>query len=153
MKLYYVPQAPVGQRWQGTQVDAKSAAKAVAGDFIQREVPVDKPNLIGFLNAEESVITQQEPAPNRKLDPLEQAELRAVAAAQGEATTMPNALRYDYDSPFSARSALAGIDAGMCARAIEQLHGSDLGKVVAACIKRISQLAHVAIVGGGQTDG
>jgi hypothetical protein len=95
MKLYYVPKAPLGARWQGTQVDAKAAGKAVSGDFIQREVPVDKPNLLQFLNAEEQVTRQQEP--DQQLDALEQAELRAVAAAGQPTTVSPHAQR-DWDA-------------------------------------------------------
>lgn len=145
MRLYYVPNAPVGVRWQGTQADAKGAGKTFASEFIQREVPVDKPNLLDFLNAEESVIVQQEPMQQvAALDPLQQAELRAVAAARPDSL-----LHYDYQA-LDARSGLAAMDAGMISRQIEQLHGPDLGKVVTACIKRISAIAAAAT---GGTDG
>lgn len=145
MKLYYIPKAPAGVRWQGTQVDAKQTGKTFASEFIQREVPVDKAGLLAFLNAEEAVTTQQTPV-ERPPDELEQAELRAVAAAEAVTTVSP-LIHYDYNSPFSARTALADIDASMCVRAVRQFDGPNLGKVVAAAIERISQLLG-AIPGG-----
>jgi hypothetical protein len=169
MKLYYVPQAPVGQRWQGTQADAKQAGRAFASDFTMREVPVDKPNLLQFLNTEELVILQQRPqgtvllppagpvvgpisTHGRPPDELEAAELRAVAAV-APATTMPSpggVLKYDYNSPFNARTVLAAIDASTCAKAVKQFHGDDLRKVVAAGIERVSELLVALPENGGR---
>lgn len=87
MKLYYTTAALPGQRWTGTQVDAKACAKAAGGEFINREVPVDKPNLLKFLNDFEveasagGIVSVLPAEPAAELDELEQAELRAVQAA------------------------------------------------------------------------
>ena len=142
MKLYYVREAAPGQRWVGTQADAKQGAKAAGGEFVPREVPVDKPNLLTFLNNYEvhmsaSQATPQEPA--EQLDALEQAELRAVA--QASSTTIPGLLHYDYASPFSARTCLADIDALTIAGAVKQMHGPALKAVATAVVDRISQIA------------
>lgn len=148
MKLYYVKAATPALRWQGTQADAARQARETAGDakaFEQAEVPTDKPGLLVFLNAMEMNLLDGKGGEHvQQLDELQQAELRAVAAAQGG--TAGGLLHYDYRA-LDARSSLAGMDAGMIARHIEQLHGPDLGKIVAACIKRISDLA-AAISGG-----
>lgn len=90
MKLYYVKAADAALRWQGTQDDAKKLARASGDPKLQQdrswelvEVPVDKPGLLVFLNAMEMNLLNYAPQP----DPIEQAELRAVAAQQ-PATTM-----------------------------------------------------------------
>lgn len=53
MKLYYIPSAAPPYRWQGTKADANRVGGK--GDF-QREVPTDKPNLLKFLNEQESAV-------------------------------------------------------------------------------------------------
>jgi hypothetical protein len=85
MKLYYIPNAASGSRWQGTQADAKQVG---GKHYEQREVPTDKPNLLAFLNAQElnappvaGPIEGPASTHGRPPDPLEAAELRAVAEA------------------------------------------------------------------------
>lgn len=52
MKLYLVNDSDGrALRIEGTQADAKSAAKIAEGDFEQIEVPTDKNGLIEFLNS------------------------------------------------------------------------------------------------------
>lgn len=59
MKLHYVKNAPIGERWQGTQADAKGLARRHdrnlvtrgAGNWAPRDVPTDKEGLLQFLNA------------------------------------------------------------------------------------------------------
>jgi hypothetical protein len=46
-----------------------------------------------------------------------------------------------YTSPLTARTVIAGIDAGMCAQAIVQMDGPNLAKVVSAAIERMAQLS------------
>lgn len=59
MKLYLVNDSNGNAlRFEGTQADAKSAAKLAEGDFEQFEVPTDKPGLIEFLNTGNPLIGQ-----------------------------------------------------------------------------------------------
>ena len=119
------------QEWVGTL--------ALAGkqhDVI--DVPTDKPGLLRWLNENTVTMgkaTDAEPVEeDGDLDPLERAEMRAVIAARS-APPSP------YASPLTARTVLAGIDAGMCAQAISQMDGRNLAKVVGASIERMSQLS------------
>lgn len=86
MKLYYISSIAPGFRWQGTQVDAKKYGGKLG--FELREVPTDKPRLMAFLNAQDMAYVDPPDAsvegmvPAQPLDPLEQAELRAVEAAR-----------------------------------------------------------------------
>lgn len=91
MKFNYIPKAAPGQRWQGTQADAKRIG---GKDYEVREVPTDKPNLMAFLNARDMQDCPPAAGPvegpasthGQPLDDLQKAELRAVAEAR--ATTM-----------------------------------------------------------------
>jgi hypothetical protein len=135
MKLYYLGHAPLGRRWQGTQVEAKNVDRETGkGGFELRDVPVDKPNLLQVLNAQESIIehTHGHP-PAGPLDELEQAELRAAQESRDPYV--------HYETPYNARATLAEIDAGLSARAIRQFTGSELAKVAAAVCDRMLQLA------------
>ena len=85
MKLYRI-NTVTGPRWHGTQADAKAEAKQLGTEFAQVDVPTDKPGLIAWLNAQMATDVQPE---THQLDPLEAAELRAVAAA-GASTTVPD---------------------------------------------------------------
>lgn len=145
MKLYRI-NTTAGPRWFGTQADAKAGTKELGGgSYEQVEVPTDKPNLLIWLN--EQMATDVRPEP-RRLDELEEAELRAVAEA--DTVVRDGLIHYDYSSPFSARTILASIDASMCVKAIAQFHGENLRKVVSAGIDRVSQLLGAA---PGGTDG
>lgn len=106
MNLYYVAAAQAGDRWQGTQADAKQMDKATGKrGWVLREVPTTpKEEFIKWLNSEEqsnpyTPFLEQCDAPmptitiNRQPDELEQAELRAVAEAK--ATTMSKQLTSD----------------------------------------------------------
>lgn len=139
MKLYKIPDAPAGERFHSSKTGLK--------DFTEIELPKDgRQGMAAFLNGNELELVGVGLLPPKQLDELEQAELRAVAAAE-EGTTMSPLFHYDYNSPFSARTALADIDAAMCVRAVKQFDGPNLGKVVAAAIERMSQLLG-AVPGG-----
>jgi hypothetical protein len=134
MKLYKITDAPAGDRWHASKTGLK--------DPVDLELPRDgRAGMAAFLNANErevsgnrmiEVDTHAGDTRITPVDELEQAELRAVYAE----TTMSS-----YQSPFTARTVIAGIDAGMCAQAIVQMDGPNLAKVVSAAIERMAQLS------------
>ena len=139
MKLYKIPTAPPGERFHSSKTGLK--------DFIEIETPKDgRAAMADWLNDHELELTNTEPHASKvdyggyagtqldRLDPLQEAELRAVAAQQ------QGLLHYDYKSPFSARTVLASIDAAQCAKAVSQFHGDELVKVTNAVVQRITQL-------------
>lgn len=138
MKLYYVQSAETIKRWQGTQADAKRLGGK--DGFELKEVPTDKPGLLNFLNILEVVDETFKSIRADPVDELEQAELRAVAGD----TTVPH-----YQSPMSAATTIAAIDAGMCASAIRQMDGTNLAKIVSAAIERLAQLTRGPTNGEG----
>lgn len=153
MKLYKISNAPPGERWHSSKTGLK--------DFIEVELPKEgRAGMAVFLNDGERELLEPvgrhnwtkplggDPTVVGAPDDLEAAELRAVAAAQ--VTTMSGLIKYDYSSPFSARTILADIDAGTCVQAVKQFDGPNLGKVVAACVERISQLLD-AVPGAKET--
>jgi hypothetical protein len=128
MKLYKVPTAPPGERWHASKTGLKN--------FGEVEMPkLGRGAMAEFLNANEAQVALADYS-EPDLDPLERAELRAAAIAVASVTTQPR-----YESPLSASSVIAGIDAGMCAAAIRQMDGVNLAKVAGACIERISQVS------------
>lgn len=140
MKLYKIQAAPAGERWHSAKTGLK--------DFDEIETPKDgRQGMAAFLNSNEIELVGVGLLPPKQLDELEQAELRAVAAAQQGLATPAGLISYDYRSPFSARTVVADIDASMCAKAVRQFDGPNLGKVIAAAVERISQLLG-AIPGG-----
>lgn len=81
MKLYRV-----GRHWFGTQAEAKAGARQIGAELEQVEVPVDKPGLLTWLN-NHTIIDgfPVDGADTPELDPLEQAEQRAIEAARAAA--------------------------------------------------------------------
>jgi hypothetical protein len=51
-KITYTDTSTGAERygWAGTQADAKALAKTLGGTFAKADVPVDKTNLLAFLN-------------------------------------------------------------------------------------------------------
>jgi hypothetical protein len=79
MKLYKIPNAPAGERFHSSKTGLK--------DFTEIELPKDgRAGMATFLNDNEAELVGVGLLPPTQLDELEQAELRAVAAAR--ATTM-----------------------------------------------------------------
>jgi hypothetical protein len=91
VKLYRIRNGQHGQilHWYGTQDEARKAGRET-GFWEQVEVPVDKPGLLNWLNQHSIVegIPVDGAQPdfvkdvNEDPDPIEAAEMRAVAAAQ-----------------------------------------------------------------------
>lgn len=50
MKLYRIPAAPLGVRWQRTQDEAKAIKREHGGTFEPVEVPTDQRGLVAFIN-------------------------------------------------------------------------------------------------------
>jgi hypothetical protein len=85
MKLYKIPDAPAGERFHSSKTGLK--------DFVEIELPKDgRAGMAAFFNDNERELVGVGLLPPRQLDALEQAEMRAVAAAE-QSTTVPHAQR------------------------------------------------------------
>lgn len=125
MILYHNPDASAGFRWQPTQADAVKIARVHGGEAKQRTVGEGgRQAMVDILNVNE-----------------EQA-----APVSDETQQLPEVIDADidrpvYQSPLTAATVIAGIDAGMCVSAVRQMDGKNLAKIVAAAIERMAQLA------------
>ena len=119
-------------QYAGTQKDAGKGHTPV-------EVPTDKAGLIAYLNDMAPF------EPTQALKDLGEPEAPPATFDVGHG---PQPLarydgdgRDDYVSPLSARTVIAGIDAGMMASALAQFDGPNLSRVMAAGIERMAMLA------------
>jgi hypothetical protein len=86
MKLYKIPGAPAGARFHSSKTGLK--------DFVEIELPKDgRAGMAAFFNDNERELVGVGLLPPRQLDALEQAEMRAVAAAEQSTTVSSHAQR------------------------------------------------------------
>lgn len=98
------------------------------------DVPVDKAGLIAWLN-------EHLPPPAQLRDRMAEDFAGVRDMDLSDPLRQPNPIVADYQSPMTARTVIAGIDAGMCASAIKQMDGRNLSKVVSASIERMAELS------------
>lgn len=68
-------------------------------------------------------------------------DLAPVAPMTSEPISEQGRDEDDYQSPFTARTVIAQIDAGMCSTAIRQMDGRNLAIIMSAGIERLSVLS------------
>ena len=125
-------------QYAGTQKDAGKGHTAI-------EVPTDKAGLIAYLNGlvqcakVEGINGEMK---GRGLSFAVEAPESPVQGPQDDPAPRAYATPADdYQSPLTAKSVIAGIDAGMVSMAVRQFDGKNLAKVMTAGIERMAVLA------------
>lgn len=127
-------------QYAGTMKDAGKGHMAV-------DVPTDKQGLIVWLNHLQKVPARCHPEGAVPIthpygEPHTKAPESPVEPMGGDqALPLPYGPDDDYQTPLTARTVIAGIDAGMVSQAVRQFDGPNLAKVVTATIERMQTLA------------
>lgn len=139
MIVYFAENAERGQRWQPTQADANRVKNG--GPIAQQTVAEGGRSMMCNLLNNCERPESSEPERMEDFEPIDCSPGSGNSPAEQHADISGYPGGYSrYESPFGARSCLAGMDSVALTNAIKQMDGTNLGRIINAACERLAVL-------------